>query len=157
MANSSSPSLLKCTWNRASNDDWFASTLVDFYISQSFMKGCLGNLELLAVSIRRLLKYDCERAHKFKIAYLTSKYLNMFRTCDPNLTVGELMLNESVSKCSNKALNGTINRKYCSWYELVCKYPDKCFNSSTSTSTSTSDDIVDSNLVEQNLTNSSFS
>lgn len=132
-ANSSS--LLRCTSER--NEDTLASTLIDFYISQTFMKSCLGNLELLAMSIRRLLKFDCERAHKFKIAYYTSKYLNMFRTCDPYLTIGDLMMNESVRQCTNKELNGTINKKYCSWFELVCKYPAKCFAASSSSTAPT--------------------
>lgn len=118
-----SNTMFKC--NSARNDETLASTLIDFYISQSFMKSCLGNLELLAMSIRRILKFDCERAHKFKIAYFTSKYLNMFRTCDPYLTVSDLMTDSSIT-CTNKELNGTINRKYCSWYEIVCKYPSRC-------------------------------
>jgi hypothetical protein len=123
--NQTASAALKCTAER--NDETLISTLVDYYISQMFMKNCYGNLELLAMSIRRLIKFDCERAHKFKIAYFTSKYLNMFRTCDPYLTVSDLMLNSSLSKCTNKELNGTVNRKYCSWFELVCKYPMKCF------------------------------
>lgn len=133
-ANGTGP-VLRCSSER--NDDTLASTLIDFYISQTFMKSCLGNLELLAMSIRRLLKFDCERAHKFKIAYFTSKYLNLFRTCDPYLTVSDLMMNQSISQCTNRELNGTINRKYCSWFEVVCKYPTKCFANTSTTATTT--------------------
>lgn len=153
-ANGSAGSLLRCSSER--NDDTLASTLIDFYISQTFMKSCLGNLELLAISIRRLLKFDCERAHKFKIAYFTSKYLNMFRTCDPYLTVSDLMTNESM--CSNKELNGTINRKYCSWFEIVCKYPAKCFIPLTAPTNSTTINDTKSDLPEttSDQTNSSI-
>ena len=48
------------------------STLVDYYISQSFLKDCEGNVEMLAYSIYKLSKYDCDRAYKFKLAYFNS-------------------------------------------------------------------------------------
>jgi hypothetical protein len=123
---------VKCSSEK--NEEALVALLLDFYISQTFMKNCYGNLEMLARSIRKLLKHDCERAHSFKTAYFNSKYLNLFRTCDPNLSVYDLTQNRPVSKCTNKFLNGTINKKYCAWYEIVCKQPNKClkkfFNSS---------------------------
>ena len=104
--------------------------LIDYYIAQTFIKSCDGNLELLANSIFRLIKYDCERASRFKLAYYNSKYLNMFRTCDPELTVNDLVSSGRFANCTNLGnLNGTANRKYCSWFEAVCKYPYTCLRS----------------------------
>lgn len=131
----------KC--NLGKNDESLVTILIDFYISQTFMKNCYGNVELLAISIRKLLKYDCERAHSFKIAYFTSKYINLFRTCDPYLTVNDLIYDDSVSKCTNTFLNGTINKKYCSWFEIVCKHPSKCFKITNDKSENSTSDTVD--------------
>ena len=103
------------------------TTLIDYYIAQTFLKNCYGNLELLAQSIHKLLKYDCERAHKFKIAYFNSKFLNMFRVCDPNLNVNDLLNDpQKVNSNCTQMHNGFINKKYCAWFEVVCKYPTTC-------------------------------
>ena len=82
---------------------------------------------MLAYSIYKLSKYDCDRAYKFKLAYFNSKYLNLFRACDPNLTANDLMNSGNFNNCTNlNALSGTVNKKYCSWFEIVCKYPLTC-------------------------------
>ena len=121
--------ILRC--NTRFNQEDSITNLIDYYISQSFMKNCMGNLELMAKSIYKLLKYDCERSNTFRLAYFNSKYLNMFRACDPYLTVNDLMLNSSqFTNCSNTShLNGFISKKYCAWFELVCKYPIQCLKS----------------------------
>ena len=82
---------------------------------------------MLAQSIHKLLKYDCERAHTFKIAYFNSKYLNMFRACDPDSNVNDLLNDSRFNNCTHSgSLNGFINKKYCTWFEIVCKYPTTC-------------------------------
>ena len=103
--------------------------LIDYYISQTFLKNCYGNLELLANSIYRLFKYDCQRSHTFKLAYFNSKFLNQFRACNPNLTVNDLELSGKFSNCTHN-LNGFVNKKFCHWFEIVCKYPTTCLKSS---------------------------
>jgi hypothetical protein len=119
--------ILKC--HSKLNQEDAITTLVDYYISQSFLKDCYGNLEMLAKGIYRMLKYDCERAHTFKVVYYNSKYLNFFRTCDPDLIIKDIVDNPKLNNCSNGNLNGTINKKYCSWFEAVCKYPITCLKS----------------------------
>ena len=103
------------------------SDLVDFYIAQTFLKNCEGNLEMLAHGIYKLLKYDCSRAYRYKIAYFNSQYLNLFRACDPDRTVNDLLnsgnFNES---CKAPASAKKID---CAWYEIVCKYPETCLKS----------------------------
>lgn len=103
--------------------------LIDYYISQTFLKSCYGNLELLAKSIYKLLKYDCERANKLKIAYFNSKYLNLFRTCNPNLTINDLINMGSFKNCTKtNDLHGFVNKKFCQWFEVVCKFPSTCLS-----------------------------
>jgi hypothetical protein len=119
--------ILKC--NSKLNQEDTITTLVDYYIAQSFLKDCTGNLELIAKSVYKLMKYDCERTHTFKVVYFNSKYLNQFRACDANLTVKDLVDDPKISNCSNGQINGLLNKKYCSWFEVVCKYPTTCLKS----------------------------
>lgn len=126
--------ILRC--NTRYNQEDSITNLIDYYISQSFLKNCLGNIELLAKGIYKLLKYDCERANDFKLAYFNSKYLNLFRACDPSLTVNDLMMNSSqFTNCENSQVYGFLNKKYCSWFEIVCKYPTICLKSMNWTNT----------------------
>ena len=123
--------IFKCS-SRSSQEEP-VSTLIDYYIAQTFLKNCDGNLEMLANSIYKLIKYDCERAHKFKLAYFNSKYLNLFRACDPNLTINDLLNSGKFNNCSNVVINssqkGFLNKKYCAWFQVVCKYPSTCLRS----------------------------
>lgn len=120
--------ILRC--NTRFNQEDSITNLIDYYISQSFLKSCSGNIELLAKSIYKLLRYDCERANTFKLAYFNSKYLNLFRACNPNLTANDLMMNGTqFTNCTNSHLNGFLNKKYCTWFEIVCKYPTQCLKS----------------------------
>ena len=119
--------ILKC--HSKLNLEETVTTLVDYYISQSFLKDCYGNFELLAKSIYKVMKYDCERATTFKVVYYNSRYLNFFRTCDPDLTLKDLVENPKISNCTNSHINGVIAKKYCAWFEAVCKYPAICLKS----------------------------
>jgi hypothetical protein len=120
--------IFKCS--SYSNQEEPVGRLIDYYIAQTFWKNCDGNLEMLANSIYRLLKHDCERAHKFKIAYYNSRYLNLFRACDPDLTVNDLLNSGRFANCTNHvSLNGFLNKKFCSWFQIVCKYPTNCLKS----------------------------
>ena len=122
--------IFKCSSRSSSEEP--VSTLVDYYISQSFLKNCDGNFEMLANSIYKLSKYDCDRAYKFKIAYYNSKYLNFFRACDPLgvLTVNDLINTGNFNNCTNlNSLSGSTNKKHCAWFEVVCKYPTTCLKS----------------------------
>lgn len=120
--------IFKCSSRSSSEEP--VSTLVDYYIAQSFLKDCDGNVEMLAYSIYKLSKYDCHRAFRFKLAYFNSKYLNLFRTCDPDLTVNDLVNSGDFNNCTNlNSLSGAINKKYCSWFEIVCRYPLTCLKS----------------------------
>jgi hypothetical protein len=103
------------------------SNLIDYYIAQNFLKNCNGNLEMLANGIYKLLNYDCSRVYKFTIAYFNSNYLNLFRTCDPNLTVNDLINSGRFNNCSSKSL--VFKKNDCSWYDIVCKYPEICLKS----------------------------
>lgn len=121
--------ILRC--NTRFNQEDSVTHLVDFYVAQSFLKNCMGNVELIAKSIYKLIKYDCERASTFRLAYFNSKFINMFRTCSLNLTANDLMLESSkFTNCSNTTqLNSILSKKYCSWFEIVCKYPIQCIKS----------------------------
>ena len=70
------------------------------------------------------MQYDCSRAYQFKLAYFNSKYLNLFRACDPDLNVNDLLNSGNFSRCT------TAEKKNdCAWYEIVCKYPEICLKS----------------------------
>ena len=84
---------------------------------------------MIADSIYRLGKYDCDRAYKYKLAYFTSKYLNLFRTCDSELNVNDLVNSGNFSNCTTGNLSSSLSKKYCTWFEIVCKYPIKCLKS----------------------------
>jgi hypothetical protein len=112
------------------NQEEPVTTLLDYYIAQTMLKSCFGNIELLARSVHKLLRYDCERVHQFKIAYAYSKYLNMFRVCNSSMTVNDLANSGKFDNCTNTHyLNSTVNKKYCTWFELVCKFPASCIES----------------------------
>ncbi len=122
------PYIFKCSSKL--NMEEPVTKLIDYYISQTFLKNCYGNLELLANSFYRLYKYDCERAHTFKLAYFNSKFLNMFRACSPHRTVNDLEINSTSINCTNiNNLNRFVSKKYCNWFEIVCKYPTICLKS----------------------------
>ena len=112
--------IFKCS----SGEEEPVSNLIDYYISQTFHKSCDGNLEMLSYAIYRLLNYDCSRAYAFKLAYFNSKYLNLFRTCDPDLNVNDLLNSGRFKNCS-----GSASSKNCAWYEITCKYPEICLKS----------------------------
>ena len=131
--------IFKCSSRLHSEEH--VSALVDYYISRTFLKSCYGNLELIAHSIHRLLKFDCERAVKLKVAYYNSKYMNMFRTCDPELNVNDLLESGRFNNCSSTPTGSTAGgssslrthiasqRKMCAWFDIVCKHPFACVRS----------------------------
>lgn len=101
--------------------------LVDFYIAQTFLKSCEGNLEMIAHGIYKLLKFDCSRAYRYKTAYFNSHYLNLFRACDPELTVNDLLRSGNFTEsCKTPTTSKNVD---CAWYEIVCKYPETCLKS----------------------------
>jgi hypothetical protein len=109
----------------STSQDEIISSLIDVYIAQTFIKTCYGNLEMISRGFYKLLKFDCERAYTMRLTYFTSKYLNLFRTCDPYSNLNDLIMNKLENNCSS-ALHNLRNKKHCIWYEAVCKYPIKC-------------------------------
>jgi hypothetical protein len=116
------------------SQDEIISQLIDYYIAQSFIKSCYGNLEMISRGIHKMLKYDCDHAYTMKSTYFSSKYLNLFRTCDAYSNVNEMIMNKLETNCSSAILNYR-NKKNCVWYEAVCKYPLKCLKSMNWTET----------------------
>ena len=110
------------------SQDEIISQLLDYYVAQTFLKSCYGNLEMVARGINKLIKFDCDHAYTMKSTYFSSKYLNLFRTCDAYSNVNEMVMNKLDTNCTNSTHNYR-NKRHCVWYEAVCKYPIKCLKS----------------------------
>lgn len=111
----------------SNNQEEITSILLDYYIAQSLIKNCAGNLEMIARGLNKILKYDCNRAYSMKIAYFSSKYLNLIRTCTSDLNVNELM-GSLPTDCSNN-MKYFRNTRLCIWYEAICRHPITCLMS----------------------------
>lgn len=117
------------------HQDELLSSLFDYYMAQTFMKNCYGNLEMVSRGIYKLLKFDCQRAYTMKLTYYNSKYLNFIRTCDENTNLNDLIIHKldtntthNSSNCTN-IMHNFRNKRHCLWYEAICKHPVQCLKS----------------------------
>ncbi len=115
------------------NHDGDMAPLVDYYIAQSLLNDCFGNLELIVRGIFNIIRHDCRnlninsnRNNQRQITYFNSKYLNFFRTCKHSTNINDLLTTMNCTQTDGSSPKSYRNSQLCKWHQAVCKHSLVC-------------------------------